>query len=57
MIERLQNQHSLVILVTTSLTTYMDKVREIAKGMIYSYVVFLWNYTQRKLNGMLMFSI
>nr|CAD7574966.1 unnamed protein product [Timema californicum] len=30
-IERLQNQHSLVILVTNSLTTYMDKVRQIAK--------------------------
>ncbi|XP_023706840.1 probable ubiquitin carboxyl-terminal hydrolase FAF-X isoform X1 [Cryptotermes secundus] len=30
-IERLQNQHSLVILVTNSLTSYMDKVRQIAK--------------------------
>lgn len=38
MIERLQNQHSLVILVTNSLTSYMDKVRQIAKGRIYSYL-------------------
>ncbi|KAJ9591428.1 hypothetical protein L9F63_002034, partial [Diploptera punctata] len=30
-IERLQNQHSLVILVTNSLTSYMDKIRQIAK--------------------------
>lgn len=31
MIERLQNQHSVVILVTNSLTNYMDKVRRIVK--------------------------
>lgn len=31
-IDRLQNQHGLVILVTTSLTSYMDKVRQLAKG-------------------------
>ncbi|XP_059619571.1 probable ubiquitin carboxyl-terminal hydrolase FAF isoform X2 [Phlebotomus argentipes] len=30
-IERLQNEHTLVILVTHSLTTYMDRVRTLAK--------------------------
>ncbi|XP_001604458.2 probable ubiquitin carboxyl-terminal hydrolase FAF-X isoform X1 [Nasonia vitripennis] len=30
-IERLQNQHSVVILVTKSLTTYMEKVRQLVK--------------------------
>ncbi|XP_012278998.1 probable ubiquitin carboxyl-terminal hydrolase FAF-X [Orussus abietinus] len=30
-IERLQNQHSVVILVTNSLTNYMDKVRQLVK--------------------------
>lgn len=30
-IERLQNQHSVVILVTNSLTTYMEKVRQLVK--------------------------
>lgn len=31
-IERLQAQHSLVILVTNSLTTYMEKIKQIIKG-------------------------
>lgn len=31
-IDRLQNQHSLVILVTNSLTGYMDHVRELVNG-------------------------
>ncbi|XP_054272313.1 probable ubiquitin carboxyl-terminal hydrolase FAF-X isoform X2 [Macrosteles quadrilineatus] len=30
-IDRLQNQHGLVVLVTTSLTCYMDKVRQLVK--------------------------
>ena len=30
-IERLQNQHSVVILVTNSLTNYMEKVRQLCK--------------------------
>ena len=30
-IERLQNQHTVVILVTNSLTNYMDKVRQLTK--------------------------
>jgi len=42
-IERLQNQHSLVILVTNSLTSYMDKVRHIAKGMFCLHFVPLYN--------------
>lgn len=31
MIERLQNQHTVVILVTNSLTSYMEKVRQLVK--------------------------
>lgn len=31
MIERLQNQHSVVILVTHSLTKYMDNLRKLVK--------------------------
>lgn len=31
-IERLQQNHMLVILVTDSLTSYMDKARQVAKG-------------------------
>jgi hypothetical protein len=42
-IERLQNQHSLVILVTNSLTSYMDKVRHIAKGMVCSHFLLLYD--------------
>lgn len=30
-IERLQSEHSVVILVTNSLTNYMDKVRQLVK--------------------------
>lgn len=30
-IERLQNQHTVVILVTNSLTSYMEKVRQLVK--------------------------
>jgi hypothetical protein len=61
-IERLQNQHSLVILVTNSLTSYMDKVREIAKGRIFSYFVFLCTLFEESYKGifkdpMLMFTI
>lgn len=40
-IERLQHQHMLVILVTNSLTTYMDKVRQAAKCKA-SMSQFLW---------------
>jgi hypothetical protein len=47
-IERLQNQHSLVILVTNSLTSYMDKVREIAKGRVFFILCFPLYFYKKK---------